>query len=68
MPAASTASGSPALGPTGAPAVLDITHNAAAPALPATPTARINRIGCDQARYPQISWNGVFPLNESNQF
>lgn len=57
MPAASTASGSPAFGPIGAPAVRDITHNATEPALPKIPAARTSLVGYDHARYPQISWN-----------
>ncbi|EHB55257.1 OmpA/MotB domain protein [Mycolicibacterium rhodesiae JS60] len=57
MPAASTASASPALGPNGAPAVRDITHNAAEPALPMTPTASSNRVDFDHATNPHINWN-----------
>lgn len=56
MPAASTASAAPALGPNGAPAVLDTTHRAAEPTLAAIPAANSSRVGRDQARNPHASW------------
>lgn len=57
MPAASTASGIPALGPRGAPAVRDSTHNPAEPALPTTPAASTSVPGRDHAMKPHNNWN-----------
>lgn len=57
MPAASTASGIPAFGPTGAPAIRDITHRAAELVLPTTPVASTSVPGRDHAMKPHNNWN-----------
>lgn len=59
MPAAPAASGCPADGPTGSPAVQDMTHNAAAPTLAAIPAAKTTAPGRDHATKAQISWNAA---------
>lgn len=57
MPAACTASGSPAFGPKGWPAVRDQTQSATKPALATIPAARSTAGGRDHARNDHISWN-----------
>ncbi|MCX6480769.1 MAG: hypothetical protein NTY24_10360 [Mycobacterium sp.] len=57
MPAAATASASPAFGPNGAPAVCAHTHSAAAAPLTTIPAASSKTGGRVQARIAQISWN-----------
>ena len=57
MPAACTASGSPAFGPKGSPAVRDQIQSAAKPAFAMTPAVRSSAGGRVQASNAQINWN-----------